>query len=391
MTEVIFKEAGLGTFDPLAQRRRTWIWRGAAAACTAAALLAGGLFTWSYFDNRNAITAQAGQFEALQAPLTMAGENPPSVEQPAIDGALGAMDEVAIARTAPPDAVQDLLGPSASAELVRAQADTYDHALRNVLEPHMVALLEATMWRQIRDPDFMLGALKTYRMMTGLSQMDADFAQNWWVNSLPEFSPAPPFPTTDAEEHQLAAIRRMAVDDNYIAPDKALVAEALKTVCTISLPQRAYKQLLADPEVAAVKEWIPANFAGPNGARSLPAVPQDASRRRFRRLHLCRLPRCRSRPGRGCGGTGRTGSRGVCRRLFGEFRNLGLGTVGGYSKALLRRLHCAMGQFPARYEAGATERPECRQRKPQGPFQRRLRAETAADGGDPGDGSDPVG
>ncbi len=229
--------------------------------------LPAALFTWSYFDNRNAITAQAGQFEALQAPLTTAGENPPSVEQPAIDVALGAMDEVAIARTAPPDAVQDLLGPSASAELVRAQADTYDHALRNVLEPHMVALLEATMWRQIRDPDFMLGALKTYRMMTGLSQMDADFAQNWWVNSLPEFAPAPPFPTTDAEEHQLAAIRRMAVDDNYIAPDKALVAEALKTVCTISLPQRAYKQLLADPEVAAVKEWIPANFAGPNGAK----------------------------------------------------------------------------------------------------------------------------
>ncbi len=31
----------------------------------------------------------------------------------------------------------------------------------------MVALLEATMWRQIRDPEFMLGALKTYRMMTG--------------------------------------------------------------------------------------------------------------------------------------------------------------------------------------------------------------------------------
>ncbi|MEP6564072.1 MAG: type VI secretion system membrane subunit TssM, partial [Mesorhizobium sp.] len=70
LTEVIFKEAGLGTFDPLAQRRRTWIWRGAAAACAAAALLAGGVFTWSYYDNRSAITAQASQFVALQAPLT---------------------------------------------------------------------------------------------------------------------------------------------------------------------------------------------------------------------------------------------------------------------------------------------------------------------------------
>lgn len=267
LTEVIFKEAGLGTFDPLAQRRRAWIWRGAAAACTAAALLAGGLFTWSYYDNRNAITAQASQFVALQAPLTAAAASPASVEQPAIDGALNALAEVANARTAPPSNPQDLFGPSASAELVRAQTDTYDHALRNVLEPRMVALLEATMWRQIRDPDFMLGALKTYRMMTGLSQMDPDFVQNWWVNDLPEFAPAAPFPTADAEEHQLAAIRRMAVDDSYTKPDQALVAEALKTVCTISLPARAYKQLLADPAVAELKEWIPANFAGPNGAK----------------------------------------------------------------------------------------------------------------------------
>ncbi len=267
LTEVIFKEAGLGTFDPLAQRRRSWIWRGAAAACAAVAILAGGLFTWSYFDNRNAIAAQASQFEALQAPLTSTAATPASVQQPAMDVALNAMDEVVSARTAPPDKPQDLLGPSASAEMMRAQADTYDHALRNVLEPRMVALLEATMWRQIRDPDFMLGALKTYRMMTGLSQMDPDFVQNWWVNDLPEFAPAAPFPTADAEEHQLAAIRRMAVDDSYITPDQGLVAEALKTVCTISLPARAYKQLLADPAVAGLKEWIPANFAGPNGAK----------------------------------------------------------------------------------------------------------------------------
>ncbi|RUU05834.1 type VI secretion system membrane subunit TssM [Mesorhizobium sp. M7A.T.Ca.TU.009.02.1.1] len=267
LTEVIFKEAGLGTFDPLAQRRRAWIWRGAAAACATAGLLASAVFAWSYYDNRNAISAQASQFEALQTPLTSAAANPASVQQPAIDGALEAMDAVSNARTAPPAAVQDLLGPSASAELVRAQTDTYDHALRNVLEPHMVALLEATMWRQIRDPDFMLGALKTYRMMTGLSQMDPDYTQNWWVNSLPEFAAAAPFPTADAEEHQLAAIRRMTVDESYIEPDQALVAEALKTVCTISLPARAYKQLLADPVVAGLKEWIPANFAGPNGAK----------------------------------------------------------------------------------------------------------------------------
>ena len=267
LTEVIFKEAGLGVFDPLAQRRRTWIWRGAAAASAAAVLIAGTIFGLSYHDSRNAITAQASQFEALQAPLAPFAASPAPVDAPDIDAALAAMTEVVNARTAPPAGARDLVGPSASPELVRAQSDAYDHALRNILEPRMVALLETTMWRQVRDPEFMLGALKTYRMMTGLSQMDPDFAQDWWVNKLPEFAPVAPFPTPDAEEHQLAAIRRMAVDDSYVQPDQALVAEALKSVCTISLPARAYKQLLAEPAVGELKEWIPANFAGPNGSK----------------------------------------------------------------------------------------------------------------------------
>ncbi|ODT06065.1 MAG: type VI secretion protein VasK [Mesorhizobium sp. SCN 65-20] len=267
LTEVIFKEAGLGTFDPMAQRRRTWIWRGAAAASAAAVLLAGLLFGLSYYDNRGAIMAQAGQFEALQGSLAPVANSPAPVDAPDIDVALAAVSEVANARTPPPAAMRNLVGPTASPELLRAQTDAYNHALRDILEPRMVALLETTMWRQIRDPEFMLGALKTYRMMTGLSQMDPDFAQDWWVNQLPDYAPVAPFPTPDAEEHQLAAMRRMTVDDSYVAPDQSLVAEALKSVCTISLPARAYKQLLADPEVAGIKEWIPANFAGPNGSK----------------------------------------------------------------------------------------------------------------------------
>lgn len=267
LTEVIFKEAGLGVFDPAVLRRRTWIWRGAAALSAIAVATAGALFTLSYYDSRNAIASQAAQFEALRQPLSEISAEPATVEPPDIDSALVVMAAVKEARTMPPGGVRDAIGPSASSELYRAQSNAYDRALRNVLEPRMVALLEATMWRQMRDPDFMLGALKTYRMMTGLSQMDADFVQDWWTNHLPEVAAAPPFPTEDAEEHQLAAIRRMTVDDSYVPPDPALVNEALKSVCTISLPARGYKQLLADPEVAALKEWIPANFAGPNGAK----------------------------------------------------------------------------------------------------------------------------
>lgn len=269
LTEVIFREAGLGTFDPLALKRRAWIWRGAVAASVLVVLAAATAFTLSYLDNRQAVDAQADELVALQRPLAAAAAEPTLVQSPTLESALTAMDGVVASRAAIPSGIPDLTGPSASAELRQAQAAAYNHALRNVLEPRMVALLEATMWRQIREPEFMLGALKTYRMMTGLSQMDPDFAQGWWLNEMPDNAPVAPFPTQNAEEHELAAIRRMAVDDSYVQPDNALVAEALKTVCTISLPVRAYKQLLADDAVASLPEWIPANFAGPNGAKVL--------------------------------------------------------------------------------------------------------------------------
>jgi len=267
LTDVVFKEAGLGTFDPVAVRRRTWIWRGTAAASALASIAAGSLFAYSFVDNRQAIAAQAGQFDALRDTLTPFAATKASVDNLDLDVALQAMDAVAGARTEPAGGARDVVGPTAAPELHRAQQDAYDAALRNLLEPRMVALLEATMWRQMRDPEFMLGALKTYRMMTGMSAMDTDYVQDWWVKELPQFAPIAPFPTADSETHQVAAITRMAIDDQYIAADQGLVAEALKTVCTISLPQRAYKQLLNDPAVAEMTEWIPANFAGPNGGK----------------------------------------------------------------------------------------------------------------------------
>lgn len=267
LTEIIFKEAGLGTFDPKLIRRRAWIWRGAAAASVAATLIAALVFSLSYYDNRQAIAAQADHLAALQAPLTNVAAQPAPVEVPDIETAMTAVGAVSESRIPLPSGIRDMFGPSAAPELIRAQTDTYDRALRNILEPRMVALLEATMWRQMRDPDFMLGALKAYRMMTGLSQMDPNFVADWWTKTLPDFAPVAPFPTPDSEQHTLAAISRMAVDDSYTAPDQGLVAEALKSVCTISLPQRAYSQLLADPAVTELKEWVPANFAGPNGAK----------------------------------------------------------------------------------------------------------------------------
>lgn len=269
LTDVIFREAELGTFDPAVQRRRLWIWRGAAAA-SAVALIGAVVFSAvAYRNGRNAITAQAAQLEALQAPLTPFASRKATVDPPDIDTALAVMDEIALSRTEPPGGATDLIGPTAAPEIRQAQTDAYEHGLRNILQPRMVALLESTMQRQIRDPEFLFGALKTYLMMTGQAQLDPDFAKAWWTETLPEFATTAPFSTEEAAAHELAAIDGLAVEQDFIKPDPALVEEALKTICSVPLPTRAYRTLLADPAVAELKDWVPAAFTGPNGGKVL--------------------------------------------------------------------------------------------------------------------------
>ncbi len=269
LSEVVFREAGLGTFDAAAEERRKWIWRGAMAASVLAVALASLLFLYSYLRYSGGIADQARQLEALQARLANVAARQAPLDPPDLDLALDAVTEVEAAQTRVDAGLASLTGPTAEAEIAQAQKIAYERSLRNILEPRMVALLEATMWRQIRDPEFLLGAHKVYQMMTGLAPYDDEFAAAWWQEVLPQAAPVDPFPTEAALGHELAAIRRMASEENKIEADPLLVRAALESICQIPLSVRAYNALLADPLVKGLPEWIPADFAGPNGIRVL--------------------------------------------------------------------------------------------------------------------------
>ena len=162
-----------------------------------------------------------------------------------------------------------VLGPSADAELKQAQSIAFDGVVSNVLVPRMVALLETTMWHQVRDPDYLLSALKAYYMMTVPVGYDAEFLKDWWQQQLPLHAPINPFQTDSALTYQLAALDLLGGDETKIAPDKALLAAALESVCTIPLSVWAYKDLMQDPVVTALPNWIPSDQAGPNGTTVL--------------------------------------------------------------------------------------------------------------------------
>ena len=145
--------------------------------------------------------------------------------------------------------------------------------------------------------------------------------------------------------------------------------------------QRAYDALLSDPAATALPDWIPANFAGPNGAKVF--VRHSGKTLRVGidgHLHLRRLPRRGARRGSRTSpprrrSTARSSPAAARRAPRPRSRR----SRRGHAEALLRRLHRPVGRLPARRDAGAAHRPPHRQREPQGPRQRRLGAEAAAD------------
>ncbi len=260
LTEVIFEEAGLGTFDPRAEERRRWIWRGGAVATALATVILMVFFSFSYQRYSGAIEEQERQFTALSARLSDAATRQAPTDPLDLPLALDAVTEVNAMSVVPRTGPLTVLGPTASAELEQAQAQAYERTLRNVLEPRMVALLEATMWQNLHDPEFMFDALKTYKMLTGLASYNTEFVGAWWQNVLPAFASLNPLEF--GIEHQLASIERMALEEQRIRYDDQLVFDAQQTVCTVSLAERAYKALLADDAVAGLPEWVPAKPIG---------------------------------------------------------------------------------------------------------------------------------
>ncbi|MEZ5796362.1 MAG: type VI secretion system membrane subunit TssM [Paracoccaceae bacterium] len=208
LAEVIFPEAGLGQFDRAAEERRVWIWRGSVAAAAVVVTLAGLAFLYSFLNQSGAITDQARLTADLSQRLANVAARQAPTDPLDLDVALEAMAEIEKARSPVEAGILTLAGPSARTDLNRAQKIAYDHGLKTILEPRMVALLEATMWREIRNPEFLLGALKSYLMLTGKAPYDTEFLTYWWTEELPAHAPTPPFPTEAALAHEMAALER---------------------------------------------------------------------------------------------------------------------------------------------------------------------------------------
>lgn len=259
MTRVVFSEAGLATQNPATVRRWKWIHGGTTAVTAAVALLFTVLFGASYIDWSDTLDRQKQRYTDL-APRLTGGVVPEVVsdEDPDLGLALAAVTDVRNSAMVADAGTLGSMGPNASADLERIQADSYYRALTNVLEPRMVAVLENAMWREMHDYRFQLGALKVYKYLTHAGVHDPEQAADWWFESLPNATAVKLDPTEDAEEHQRRVFARLPLNRTHVAPNQNLIEFSEQAICeNLSLAELALDELLALPVVKTQPEWIP--------------------------------------------------------------------------------------------------------------------------------------
>ena len=91
------------------------------------------------------------------------------------------------------------LGPTADSELTGRSASPMTVACETSWNPGWWRCWKPRCGGKIRDPEYLLGALKVYYMMTGLAPYDREFVASWWQDQLPlHMRHLDPFPTEAA-------------------------------------------------------------------------------------------------------------------------------------------------------------------------------------------------
>jgi type VI secretion system protein ImpL len=176
LREVIFPESGLaGSDEALEQRlrRRRWLAYGAIAALSAALA---GLWTTSYFGNREFIAAAQTRVVAAREALEKLGP-PRAGDEAQLLRALNALrvlpggyrDQKAGASVAPG------FGLSQSEKLGAQALRAYRNALREALFPRLAMALEGEMREALRSPnrEGLGGALAAYQNLYAGDKVDA--------------------------------------------------------------------------------------------------------------------------------------------------------------------------------------------------------------------------
>jgi type VI secretion system protein ImpL len=271
LEQVIFGEASLAGRD-LARERRDRLLRSAAFASLAlVAAGAIGAWGWSFAGNRDRQLRIEGELQAWSQTARPFARTRLTAADADFTAVLPLLDKLGDLKT---DSEQDdpiglRMGlsqrPTAEAQLSVA----YRAALANLLLPRLVLATEGGLRTRLRDPDYVVEALKIYLSLAGSAPVDPGLLEEYFALQA-EGRPGQAT-AASARRHVAALISILPEVDPGRRPalDARLVTDAQTALARVPLPRRAYAVLVSNPAVAKLPGWKATDHAGPTAAAIL--------------------------------------------------------------------------------------------------------------------------
>jgi type VI secretion system protein ImpL len=267
--DVIFGEAGLVSQDPKVERRARLIQWGAIATAVLLLLVMTGIWTVSYFGNRDMIAQVQSEAATYNAQLKELAARPPgdtdlfAVLPPlhTLRSMRGGYDDRAA--SAP---LALTFGLYQGEKLTSAAVDAYYRALNGLLLPRLLARLEGQMQSHLDKPDFLYSALKTYLILGRQGPLDADLVMQWLQADLEGA-----YPGDDNSEQRTALLAHAEAmlqrPLTAIPLNGPLVSQVRGILTQQPIAEYSYNRMLRSRRLRALPEWTVADNAGPGAGR----------------------------------------------------------------------------------------------------------------------------
>lgn len=270
LTKVVFQESGWVSQDMKAVRRTQIVRYGAIAAITLGALGLTSAWLWSYYQNRNLVSAanaSISEYRGIAGPAL----NDDVVSDSDLHTVLDLLHklrnlETGYANQDKEPGFTERFGLSQRARLTAAGNEAYRAALERTFRSRLVYRLERQMEASINDPAVIYEALKVYLMLGGKApKTDNEFIISWmvrdWEDNLYQGA-GNKRGREELEAHLRAMLELDDAHESQIELNGALVASAQQALVRLSLVDRAYSLIKGEASGANIPDWTLVDAGG---------------------------------------------------------------------------------------------------------------------------------
>ncbi|HKH27673.1 MAG TPA: type VI secretion system membrane subunit TssM, partial [Sphingomicrobium sp.] len=272
LKKVIFGEAGWVSTNRMAVRRATIMTMAAYGALGLVFVVTMGLWTTSYFRNRDLIGAtnrDVIEYRTVAAPVlreTVIAERNFGKVQPLLQKLRNLPTGYAVRNESTP--IPATFGLSQRERLQSASETSYGVALERMFRSRLIFRMEELIEARMGEPSFIYEALKVYLMIGGRAKVDRDLVMAWmrrdWAENLYPGA-ANARGRAALEEHLSDVLDLEDGREPLISLNGPLVEQAQKTLARLSVAERAYQLLKSQASAASHKDFVVAFRTGQDG------------------------------------------------------------------------------------------------------------------------------